>query len=292
MKLNYDGNINVFEVNKFSYKHEEKDEYLKSDQIGTTEIYDNAIPNRYKKYLKDMKSKVINRSTKFQILSNKSLSKYTPTNFNKYYEQGRHVINRTSQDVNKDLKLILLYSPLFPSFKDGYGLWKRFFHLESPYTCKNGFSCRLTTDHHQLKEASGVMVSLHGLPKDPDTYIPAGYIPPDNQKWIAHWAEAPWYFVDEAHQHHNIKYWLQMLDNIFDWTSSYHKDSTFTGIYNKNCSYVKNKIKQPVEKGLILKSKTSSALWVVSHCGATSGRDQYVQESQITGYKTSNFYQI
>ncbi len=99
-----------------------------------------------------MKPKEINRTIKFKILSNKNINNYTCKNFNKYYEQGRHVINKAKEDKNKDLKLILLYSPVFPNFKDGYGQWEWYFPLESPYTCKNGFSCRLTTDHHQLKE--------------------------------------------------------------------------------------------------------------------------------------------
>ncbi len=46
------GNNDVFEVNEFSPTHEDGVDYLKSDQIRTTVIYDHDISNRYKKYLK------------------------------------------------------------------------------------------------------------------------------------------------------------------------------------------------------------------------------------------------
>ena len=46
-------------------------------------------------------------------------------------------------------------------------------------------------------------------------------------------------------------------------------------------SYVKRETKQTIDKESILKSKDNSALWVVSHCNAHSGRDRYVQEMQI-----------
>ena len=65
---------------------------------------------------------------------------------------------------------------------------------------------RLLTEYNIYYQASAVMVSLPGLPPDSNTWIPGGYIPPDHQKWVAVWAEAPWYFA----QHQNITSWLQV----------------------------------------------------------------------------------
>ena len=68
----------------------------------------------------------------------------------------------------------------------------------------------LGTEYNIYYQASAVMVSLPGLPPDFNTWIPAGYIPPDHQKWVALWAEAPWYFA----QHQNINSWLQVKFNF------------------------------------------------------------------------------
>ena len=46
------GNIDDLEINEFSHTQQHEDDYLKSEQIRTTEIYDHDIPNRYNKYLK------------------------------------------------------------------------------------------------------------------------------------------------------------------------------------------------------------------------------------------------
>ena len=69
------------------------------------------------------------------------------------------------------MKLILLYDPAFRNSKHGYDQWKWYFPLESPFTCKNGFSCRLTTDHDKLTEVRIVLVWL------PNRLISAGLEP-------------------------------------------------------------------------------------------------------------------
>lgn len=145
--------------------------------------------------------------------------------------------------------------------------------------CRNGYSCFLTTDHDELSKASGVVVSFMGLPEEPTAWIPPGFVPPADQKWVALWGEAPWYF-DE---HRPYKLFLQALDNIFDWTISYRKDSTFNELYQRGCRYEKREKQLSVNKTSILRQKTNSVLWVVSHCNTTSNRDQYAKELSNAG---------
>lgn len=69
---------------------------------------------------------------------------------------------------------------------------------------------------------------------------------------------------------------LEPLNGVFNLSVNYLLDADFTISYIPHVEKRETRIK-PVDYS---KGKTKMALWFVSHCQATSGRDEYVAELQ------------
>ena len=99
-----------------------------------------------------------------------------------------------------------------------------------------------------------------------------------NQVWIFFGLESP---VNHKYLGHRHSSWL----NTMNWSMSYRTDSDIFFPYG---------ILEPKEKvptlvqSEVFRQKTKDAAWIVSHCGADSLRDEYVQEMKAAGLQVRN----
>lgn len=197
-------------------------------------------------------------------------------NLNKGYEPATYLDRQIEEGGFESKKTILLYTA-----KDGdRENWKWNFPKKI-LKCKNNVVCRITSDHERITEAEAVVVSLSDVNSFTWTWLPVNYVPPQWQKWVATWGEAPWFYYHMTFR--NIGS-FSVLNGIFDWTISYRPDSTIISNYlhdeNKgdDCKYVKKSIPSKLDYNAIMSKKSDLALWVVSHCSTTSRREDYIEE--------------
>ena len=104
-----------------------------------------------------------------------------------------------------------------------------------------------------------------------------GYIPPLNQTerdsdqvWVFYGLESPFNY---HYGDYTSKHWR----NTFNWSMTYRTDSDIQEPYGM-LRTLDNPIKRNYDK--IFQEKTKFAVWIVSHCGTHSKREQYVKEMQ------------
>jgi len=174
-----------------------------------------------------------------------------------------------------DLPLILLWTRLDGDFAN----WRRQFP-GSRLQCGSD-TCRVSSSHSHLANASAVVVSLADILPWSWTWLPMQT--PKDQIWVAKWSEAPWFY--KARKLLDPR--AGSLDNIFRWTVSYQSHSTFqSSMFEKpldNCSWVpvSPPPAPPAPSSLpSMASKSELAVWIVSHCQTNSHREDYVRELQ------------
>jgi len=168
--------------------------------------------------------------------------------------------------------LILLWTGLDGDFAN----WRRQFP-GSRLQC-GIHTCRVSSSHSHLRNASAVVVSLADVLPWSWTWLPMQM--PEDQIWVAKWSEAPWFY--KARKFLDPR--SGCLDNIFRWTVSYQSHSTFqSSMFEQpldNCSWAPVSPPPAPSKLPSLASKSELAVWIVSHCQTNSHREDYVLELQ------------
>lgn len=121
-------------------------------------------------------------------------------------------------------------------------------------------NCEIFTNSSVIDRADVVVFHHNHLPE----------IPPRRkigQIWILYSAESPFY----------IKPWYKTNEwrNMFNWSITYGKSSDFSMPY---ASIIKGMTTIERNYTAMFHKKTGLVAWVVSHCKAISGRDEYVRE--------------
>ena len=121
--------------------------------------------------------------------------------------------------------------------------------------------CSLTTDRHLYNNSSAVFFLFDGS-KPPAMRKPRG------QRWVFFTMESPQQFTRER---------FSMWKRLFNWTMTYRWNADLMVPY---AELLQNKTSVPDRRdyAAIMKAKPRTAAWMVSNCGAPSGRDQYVKE--------------
>ncbi|XP_052812476.1 4-galactosyl-N-acetylglucosaminide 3-alpha-L-fucosyltransferase FUT6-like isoform X1 [Mya arenaria] len=128
-------------------------------------------------------------------------------------------------------------------------------------------NCKVTTDRTILKASSAVVFSVADTgmgsrpPLTPNERNP-------NQAWIFYTLESPYNILWQ--QEHKRPDWL----NMFNWSWTYKPDSDIFhpyGILQTRAMTLQRNYSE------IFRKKTKLAAWAVSHCGAVSKRDRYVE---------------
>ena len=128
-------------------------------------------------------------------------------------------------------------------------------------------NCKVTQDRSMIKNVSAVLFCV--------IHPGIGFIPPltqtqrsPDQVWVFYGLESPFnYHFDEYKSVH----WR----NTFNWSMTYRTDSDIQEPYGM-LRTLDNPIKRDYDK--IFQEKTKFAVWIVSHCGTHSKREQFVQE--------------
>ncbi|XP_063398883.1 glycoprotein 3-alpha-L-fucosyltransferase A-like [Mytilus trossulus] len=158
-------------------------------------------------------------------------------------------LNRRMLSINETYKILWYNSP-------SYFLKKAHISLRA---CRFN-NCQLTTDLGQMSVADAVIFRHNYLPN----ILPVKHT---DQIWILHGQETPFYM----RKNYLKKAWLGQ----FNWSITYGHTSDISMPY---ASIAKEVIRAKKNYSDIYRKKTKQVAWIVSHCFAVSGRDEYVRE--------------
>ncbi|CAN8006880.1 unnamed protein product, partial [Ixodes hexagonus] len=155
---------------------------------------------------------------------------------------------------------VLLWTPFFGQWLFGlHGSWERDVRLTNcPY------ECYVTNDRSLLNQSEAVVFHVRDWRVED---LPSVRTP--SQKWV--WAiwESP---------EHTFFYEYHKIKHTFNWTMTYRRDSDVPVAYG---NIVKRDVMKSKKDHVALwKAKSTMAIWLASHCNATSGRDLLVQSLQ------------
>jgi hypothetical protein len=160
---------------------------------------------------------------------------------------------------NRKQKLILFWTEWFGNPTFNYGLGK-----SSPFQ-SNGCpidNCEITNDKSRLDESDLVVVHM----RDPIKNIPDQI--GDHQRWIFFLYESPVHSSD-----------FTAYNNKFSLSATYRLDSDFFGIYqDTDFDWSINQAYDPNED--FSSGKSEFAVAVISNCGASSQRLEYIRHVQ------------
>ena len=167
-----------------------------------------------------------------------------------------------NDSMNSGVKKIVLWNNFFRN-----GNWYMQFpgSGEKDIECSNRNKCILSVNRTSPLDYDAVVFHT----RDPH-YPPKVRFP--SQIYIAFVYEAP-----VVPGRHYIK------GNFYNWSATYYKKSDVTlqhGWWETLSKPVQNAIQSLPQYNKSRPNSTSTILWVVSHCGAISGRDKYVNELQ------------
>lgn len=138
-------------------------------------------------------------------------------------------------------------------------------------------NCQISTDKRSLQNYSAIIFSM----SDPLEFWPP-ILPEDrnpNQVWIFYNIEPP------VHQGFLSQRYISWRDTM-NWSMSYTRDADIFYPYG---TLTPSKLLVERDYGKLYQSKTKLAAWIVSHCGALSGRDEYVNELRESGLDVTIF---
>jgi hypothetical protein len=171
-------------------------------------------------------------------------------------------INFTCLNSYPKAKKILYWNAFFDKkdFSFGTGYKTPFEMHECPVT-----NCELINDKSKLDESDLVLVHMRDVMDD----IPSAGRP-FHQRWVFVLYESPVHASDFTH-----------LNGVFNYTSTYEIDSDFPGFYESYSimRWEKND-KFDINNLDYLKKKNNFAVAVISNCGGTSKRLEYIRELQ------------
>jgi alpha-1,3-fucosyltransferase len=169
---------------------------------------------------------------------------------------------------SSDIKKILFWNSFFGQSSYGYEVGKIY-----PFVNKNCpvTSCELTVDKNRVNESDLVLVHLR------DGYSQFPSYRPNDQRWVFVLYESPVHSGDFTN-----------LKGFFNMTSTYHLDSDFPDFYSTFSGLTWKRNYNFDENKDYLKNKTDFAAAIISNCGGTSGRLNYIRELQ--NYITVNVY--
>ncbi|CAC5365721.1 E2.4.1.214 [Mytilus coruscus] len=160
---------------------------------------------------------------------------------------GVTFLNRRILSINETYKILWHNSP-------SYFLKKANISLRG---CRFN-NCQLTTDLEQMSVADVVIFRHNYLPKIPP-------VKQTDQIWLLYGQETPFYM----RKSYLRKAWLGQ----FNWSITYGDTSDISMPY---ASIAKEVIRAKKNYSEIYRKKTKQVAWIVSHCFAVSGRDEYV----------------
>ncbi|XP_045206807.2 4-galactosyl-N-acetylglucosaminide 3-alpha-L-fucosyltransferase FUT6-like [Mercenaria mercenaria] len=164
---------------------------------------------------------------------------------------------------NEKLKVILLFNK--PGFENETTTNEKF------KTCEYN-NCRMTSNKRLLNTADAILFDICNSDMGTEPPIDKQSRNP-NQAWIFKCGETPihhWFDDYKSNAWHNT----------MNWSISYRIDSDMPHPYG----YLKTRtFPRQFDYESIYRSKTKTALWVVSNCNTQSARDQYVAELQRYG---------
>ena len=166
-------------------------------------------------------------------------------------------INYSCLNTDSSSKLILLWTQWFdnPSFVYGIGYKKPFEINKCPVT-----NCEITNDRSRLNESNMIVFHM----RDPVYEFPSYRT--SNQRWVFYLHESPIYSSD-----------YETLNNLFNLSATYRRDSNFTSQYFYPYHiWAKNELFD--ENRDFSFNKTEFAAIIVSNCYSRSGRLHYINE--------------
>jgi alpha-1,3-fucosyltransferase len=194
-----------------------------------------------------------NLNKTFQItIDNETYPKYTPLYNNINF-------NFKCMNNNKKTKVILFWNKWFGDSTFEYGLGQ-----ETPFKENNCpvTNCETTNDRQKLKESDLIVFHM----RDSIDYLPPERYP--NQRWVFLLYESPVHSPD-----------FKIYNNLFNLSATYKLNSDFTSIYLKNYVWIENNIDFNVSNDFS-NGKTGFAAAVISNCGGSSRRLEYIKELQ------------
>lgn len=138
-------------------------------------------------------------------------------------------------------------------------------------------NCKMSTNRSDIKHVAALVFCLT---ED------LGYTPPikrqdrnPDQPWIFFYSESPTHHFQKKYRHWNWR-------NTMNWSMTYELDADIFRPYG----FLETK-KEIAERdyGAIFRRKRKFAAWAVSHCGARSKRDEFVEELILHGVQVDIF---
>ena len=169
-------------------------------------------------------------------------------------------INFDCLNQSSDIKKILFWNSFFGDSSFGYGIGKRlpFVNKNCPVT-----SCELINDRSRVNESDLVLVHLR------DGYSQFPSYRPRNQRWVFVLYESPVHSGDFTN-----------LNGFFNLSSTYKIDSDFPGFYEMDSHIIWKLNKRFNDSFDFLANKIHFAVAIISNCGGTSKRLDYIRELQ------------
>jgi hypothetical protein len=186
-------------------------------------------------------------------LDGKMYPKYVANYFNRS-------INFECLNKNPKKKVILFWNPFFGNQDYGFGLGERepFEKNNCPVT-----NCETTNDKSRIGEADLVIVHMRDhVPTPPNNR-------PQNQRWVFLLYESPVHSADFTN-----------FNGVFNLTATYRKESDFANFYEYGANFVWKRNDSFNENYDFSLNKNRFASGVISNCGATSQRLEYIRELQ------------
>lgn len=164
-------------------------------------------------------------------------------------------------------KVILLWNPFFGSVDYGFGLGVRdpFIRNKCPVT-----NCEMTNNVERISEADLVIVHMRNAVGKPPTSRPR------SQRWVFMLYESPVHSAD-----------FKNYDGFFNLTATYRMDTEFANLYEKEVKY-EWKLNESFDEthdfhADKLDNKNKLATAVISNCGASTKRLDYIKAMQKEG---------
>uniref|UniRef100_A0A146LJH0 Fucosyltransferase n=1 Tax=Lygus hesperus TaxID=30085 RepID=A0A146LJH0_LYGHE len=156
------------------------------------------------------------------------------------------------KERSQSLKTILLFN--------GLNAWYKLKPGRSAFSNCPVDTCKVTASKSESRRADAILYKDH--------FVHPGHPKTKNQVWIIYHLECPY------HTQH-VKY-----NDVFNWTSTYRRDSDIVAPYEKFVYYDSRvrTVSKPVRN--YAANKTKLVAWFVSNCGARNGRLQYAHELQ------------
>jgi alpha-1,3-fucosyltransferase len=172
------------------------------------------------------------------------------------------LLNFDCMNQDKTPKLILYWTPFYDRADYYYGLGQSQPFLK--WKCP-AYNCEVTNNKNRLNESHLVVVSM--INQNEMGQLPESKSRPEHQRWIFYLIESPIHTQS-----------FETYNNYFNMSVTYKFESDFASHYSYESHYVWEENKDFNENFDYSAGKTDFAAILVSNCGGSSQRLQYVHE--------------